>query len=50
MPVQFKEALVFLGKTRAEALKYYEQLLETHVSQEIKEQTDVMHIKDLIIT
>ena len=44
LPVQFKEALVFLGKTRAEALIDYEQLLETHVSSEMKEQTNVMHL------
>ena len=40
----YQTGCCYIGKTRAEALKDYEQLLETHVSSEMKEQTNVMHL------
>ena len=44
LPVQFKDALTFLGKSREEALKDYYEQIETHVSQEMKQETNIMDL------
>ena len=44
LPVQFKDALTFLGKSRDEAIKDYYNLLETHVSEELREKTDIIQL------
>ena len=47
LPVQFKDALTFLGKPRAEALKEYYDMIDSHVSDELKNNTA---IEDLLKT
>ena len=42
--VHFKDALTFLGKSRDEAIKDYYNLLETHVSEEMREKTDIIRL------
>jgi hypothetical protein len=41
IPVQFGDALEFLGKPREEALKDYYALHETHISEAMKSETDL---------
>ena len=43
IPVNFAGALTFLGKTREEAIKDYHELLDTHVSEAMKKETDVIN-------
>ena len=43
LPVNFGDALTFLGKSREEAIQDYEKLLETHVSKELQENTDIIN-------
>ena len=42
LPVNFGDALTFLGKPREEAIQDYYKLLEDHVSDEFKKATDVL--------
>ena len=42
LPVNFAGALTFLGKSREEAIQDYYELLDTHVSEAMKEETDVL--------
>ena len=44
LPVQFGDALTFLGKPREEAVKDYHALFEKHVSDEMKENTDIIQL------
>ena len=44
LPVQFKDALTFLGKSREEALQDYHEQIETHVSDEMKSETKIMEL------
>ena len=44
LPVQFGDALTFLGKPRDVAIKEYMEMLEQHVSKDFKEQTDIMSL------
>jgi len=41
-PVNFGDALEFLGKSREEAIKEYEELIKIRVSKELQEETDIM--------
>ena len=43
LPVNFKEALTFLGKSREEAIKDFEELLDSRVSEELKKETDIIN-------
>ena len=43
LPVNFGEALTFLGKSREEAIQDYHAMLDSHVSPEMKENTDIIH-------
>lgn len=42
LPVNFGDALTFLGKPRAEAIADFESLIEKHVSQEMKDSCDIV--------
>jgi hypothetical protein len=42
LPVNFGDALTFLGKSREEAIQDYEKLAEARVSDELKEQTQIL--------
>ena len=44
LPVQFKDALTFLGKSREEALQDYHEQIKTHVSEELKSETNIMEL------
>lgn len=43
LPVNFGDALTFLGKPREEALGDYKALLDSHISPYFKENTDIMN-------
>ena len=43
LPVNFGEALTFLGKSREEAIQDYEKLFETRVSDELRKETDIIN-------
>ena len=43
LPVNFGDALTFLGKSREEAIQDYEKLIETRVSDELKQETDIVN-------
>jgi hypothetical protein len=47
LPVNFGDALSFLGKSREEAIAEYEELIKTHVSDELREDTDII---DYLVT
>ena len=42
LPVNFGEPLTFLGKSREQAIADYQDLRETHVSKELKDETPIM--------
>ena len=42
LPVNFGEALTFLGKPREEAIQDYKDLFETRISDELKKETDIL--------
>ena len=44
LPVQFKDALTFLGKSREEAIKDYLDMLESHVSEEFRNSTYILNL------
>ena len=44
LPVQFKDALTFLGKSREEATKDYHELLDSHVSEELRTKTGILEL------
>ena len=44
MPVQFRDALPFLGKSREEAIKDYYEALDSHVSEELRNGTDIIRL------
>ena len=44
LPVQFEFATTFMGKTRSEAEQEYYDLMETHVSKDFKDQTNIINL------
>ena len=47
LPVNFGDAIQFLGKSREQAIEEYKVLIEERVSQELKDETDIM---DYLVT
>jgi hypothetical protein len=50
LPVNFGDALTFLGKSREEAIQEYEKLLDVRVSEELREKTPIIeYMKEVAV-